>query len=384
MGKKESNNAWQQDKWVIHWMSKLGEGSRKGYRKDFKKWLNFIGLTPTEQIEKRFKDTQIQATTPEQLKARRYFESKLIELTKILEKEYRESSVRGIQRTVQSFFKHSGSPLVFEASELEIHATKQALPKVIPTSEEFRQIYRNAGLRLKIAILLSGQSGFDGNDICDIRIEELPQLSETDHTDFNRKRKKSNQPQMTFLSYELQQDIMTYLDREDRTEGFLLLAQKGEPLTTEALGVQFKRVCQKAIKKSYPFKCLRKFFKRTMNSVDPAIDQEIKWLFIGHSIGVESKYDDWKDNVTPRLREYKKMFNLFSINGARTIRPKLEQIETELADQKKLLRLMVQIYGQEILKKAKEELKKVSAFPFKGVSKDEIERLLKKYGESEA
>jgi hypothetical protein len=43
----------QNDKYVIQWLSGLAERTKQNYIKEIAQWNTFLGMTPTEQIQKR-------------------------------------------------------------------------------------------------------------------------------------------------------------------------------------------------------------------------------------------------------------------------------------------------------------------------------------------
>ena len=69
-----SNKEWLEDLMVIEWLKKVGERTQSNYKERYPKWLNFIGMKPTEQFKKRVKD--LQNDNP---KERAFFEDKVIE-----------------------------------------------------------------------------------------------------------------------------------------------------------------------------------------------------------------------------------------------------------------------------------------------------------------
>ena len=77
---KLSSEAWLKDRYVQNWLKSLDDNTTRGYKRNFPKWLDFIGLTPTEQIQKRIKD--LQSTNPIE---RGYFEDKVKEFKNMLE-----------------------------------------------------------------------------------------------------------------------------------------------------------------------------------------------------------------------------------------------------------------------------------------------------------
>ena len=48
---------YEKDEFFQKWLVGLSERTKKNYRNRFQPWFDFIKMTPTEQIEKRLKDT---------------------------------------------------------------------------------------------------------------------------------------------------------------------------------------------------------------------------------------------------------------------------------------------------------------------------------------
>jgi hypothetical protein len=71
---------WIQDPFAQEWLDKIAKGrTRINYIQHFPLWLNFIQLSPTEQIKRRI--SHLKNTDP---KARVWFEDKVIAFTKML------------------------------------------------------------------------------------------------------------------------------------------------------------------------------------------------------------------------------------------------------------------------------------------------------------
>ena len=65
---------WKQDPYSKSWLSKVSKRTQENYSATFPKWLSFIKMSPTEQIEKRVRDLQ-----SGDLRVRCWFEDKVIE-----------------------------------------------------------------------------------------------------------------------------------------------------------------------------------------------------------------------------------------------------------------------------------------------------------------
>lgn len=75
--RKHKAQDWEKDPCVEKWFNQKAPSTVKAYRSYFPKWLKFIGMTPTEQIEKRHKDD----ISPNK-KEKFFFEDKWLEFKK--------------------------------------------------------------------------------------------------------------------------------------------------------------------------------------------------------------------------------------------------------------------------------------------------------------
>lgn len=65
--------AYEKDEFVEKWLVGLSERTKENYLNQIKGWINFVGLSLTEQIKKR-----MQNLTSGDLTERLYFESKFL------------------------------------------------------------------------------------------------------------------------------------------------------------------------------------------------------------------------------------------------------------------------------------------------------------------
>jgi len=126
------NEKWLSDKTVQKWFSEIGERTKDNVIQPFSEWLKFIGLTPTEQIEKRIQD--LQSPNPQ---TRRFFEDKLIEWKNTLVKEVDEegkrkyvvSAIKSKVQRVMSFFSHNNVRLMFARGQLDVEPAEREKAK---------------------------------------------------------------------------------------------------------------------------------------------------------------------------------------------------------------------------------------------------------------
>lgn len=323
---------WETDKAVTVWLSQLASRTVENYKSDFPTWLKYIGMSPSEQVQKRIKDLQ-----SDEVITRRFFERKLTQWKKDLEKKYRESTVKSRMRTTQSFFKYNGLPLSLTSVESKVQSVMQDTTIEVPSNEQIRATYSIASKWFRCAMLISYQSGFDSQDTANLKIEDIGQLVSGEHKFVIIKRGKTGVKTYTCLSVECIHDLLSTLKlRGSPKNGYLLTTVHKRPFTTEQLNKEFKRLSKQATGKAFTFKSLRKAFKREMNKSKIG-DDEIKRTLIGHSIGVESHYSMWKDNPEPIIEGYQKMFQNLSINGFRQKREDVQAMKKELGIYKNLV-----------------------------------------------
>ena len=54
--KKKIVRPYEKDKFFKKWLVGLSERTKENYTQEFEGWYNFIGMSPTEQIQKRMHD----------------------------------------------------------------------------------------------------------------------------------------------------------------------------------------------------------------------------------------------------------------------------------------------------------------------------------------
>jgi hypothetical protein len=100
-----ATNAFKKDEYVIRWLNGLSAKTKVTYPNQFGEWLTFIGLTPTEQIQKRMHDL-----TSTDIKTLQFFEDKWRAYKEYLESTgtNSDSKVHDKIKVVSSFFTRNG------------------------------------------------------------------------------------------------------------------------------------------------------------------------------------------------------------------------------------------------------------------------------------
>jgi integrase len=190
------------DKYVDIWLKGLAPRTKNNYLKDWELWMSYIQMSPTEQIEKRLKDTASQNMTD-----RTFFEQKFRAYKEYLEKntELKAISVKTKLRTVASFFSRNGLPLNLKRGDWESTLETKVVHRFKLSLDDVKEMYGHASLRDRALLLVLAQSGLSETDALALQIEDIKGLYEmpqAEHYFLEKPREKTNIMQATCISYE--------------------------------------------------------------------------------------------------------------------------------------------------------------------------------------
>ena len=366
---------WINDQYVKEWFIGLSDASKDNYTKEFPKWLDFVKMTPTEQIERRLKD--LRSDNPRE---RAFFERRVIEFKSVLvEHGYSKNTIeKNYLRTVQSFFSRNRLPLKFKRGELTVGRVNKVEKEWIPSNEEIRVMYSVADLRDRALLLVLYHSGFSEIDVSKMNVEDFDFYNNKgewilngQHLYHKRFREKTDIPQQTCISEEAIHDIKLMLQaRGFSKEGALFLSHKGERLTVRFIHSAIKRLCKRALPeqaKDFETKSLRDAYHDALARAD--IKEAIQKRMFGHKpLGSEASYYVSSETIK---EAYEKAFKYLTINSGRREREVIEKLTKKLdsvetrndALQKALQLLTKQLLDQGTLSKEayKRALKLINA-----------------------
>lgn len=355
---------WQEDAFVIEWLSKVGERTQKNYKERYPKWLAFISMTPTEQFKKRVKD--LQSTNP---KERGYFEDKVIEFkNSLITQNFKASTVMCTLTPVLSFFSAHRVPLRFKRGELKVEARAEdkVVREWIPENSQIKQIYQHGDIRDRSLLLVLYQSGFSETDVSSLNLEDLPNIRETEgHYPITMYREKTNVLQRTCLSEEAVHDIKEMLkERENDSQLIpdkstkipLFISQKGQRLTVRFINDSIKAMVTKTYGEEeaqrFKTKSLRDAYNDALLRAN--LTQEIKDTLFGHKReGAREKYAISQATI---IDAYNKAFQFLSVNHGTQARKDIEVMRNEMI---KVSQLVVKMSEEAV--KLREENKLIKA-----------------------
>jgi hypothetical protein len=192
----EKSKAYRDDKYIKSWLVGLSERTQANYLEEFSEWYAFMGMTPTQMIEKRLKDTR-----SDNLAERMFFEQKFREYKQHLEDFGTLSpiAIRTQLTPVASFFSRNGLKLNLKRGDWEsnkVQIVKTARLKL--EKEDIKAMYTHGGTRDRALLLVLAQSGFSEVDVSNFKIEDMLSVysaPETEHFYLEKRREKTGEDQ---------------------------------------------------------------------------------------------------------------------------------------------------------------------------------------------
>jgi integrase len=340
-----SKNDLLNDAFVQRWLNGLSERTKQNYLERIPSWIEFIGMSPTEQIQKRLKDT-----ASSDLTERTYFECKFREFKEVLEKKgtFKARTVTTVLTAVASFFGRNDVPLNLKRGDWKSTLSTEVIQRFKLTQDDVKRMYGHANLRDKVLLLGLAQSGFSEIDLSVLKVEDIKglyDLAVNEHYVIEKPREKTNEIQATCLSYEFLHDLRDLLaERNNPASGYIFTSQtrktQGEPIEVRQINTAMKNLAERTFgkekAKEFQTKALRSFYNSALlrANIQP---QELKDLLMGHGrIGARANYG--YDEETIRVA-YLSAFAYLSINGIQS----REDLSAIKRDMKKQTDYLVQI-----------------------------------------
>ena len=215
------------DTYVKRWLTGLAKKTKHGYPSLLEDWMTFIGLSPTEQINKRMHDNN-----SEDITVKLFFEDKWKAYKESMESTgiHKDKWIHDRLKVVASFFNRNGLPLALEHGAWKSTQKQEVIEKKEKLNlDDVKRMYAHANLRSKCILLILAQSGFSEIDISGLRIESIKGLYEmavNEHYVIEKPRDKTNHVQATCLSYEFLHDLRELLAEDGNpTKGYIFVSQ---------------------------------------------------------------------------------------------------------------------------------------------------------------
>lgn len=328
-----ANTDWINDPYAKEWLDKIkAPRTRENYVKFFPKWLTFIQMSPTDQIQRRFKD--LQSSNP---KERGFFEDKVVEFKQAsVEQGYAPKSVSTHYTPILSFFTAHRVSLKFRRGELTVkeRPIDKVVKEWIPDNQQVKQIYQHGNTRDRALLLCLYQSGFSEADVSALNIQDLPGIIVSDgHFPITLHREKTNVLQRTCISEECVHDIKAMLqERKNPTTGPLFVSQKHARLTVRFINETIKRMVLDTYGAEMETKWKTKSLRDAYNDalLRANLTQEVKNTLFGHTReGAKERYAISQATI---IDAYNKAFQFLSVNHGTQARKDIEVMNDQVKE----------------------------------------------------
>ena len=348
---KYLNERFPNDTATIQWLKTQKKSTLFTYASYWKYFLEFTGKTGTEILKERKKQL-----LSKDMQERRHYEHKLLEFKQWLNGKMSLNGVRSCLAVVKSFFAFHFVDLRFRTEEKrKINERARKTEDYWLTLEDIEKMASVADIVEKYVLVCGKSFGLRASDFLRLKIGmftsiDLDQEAPIYLGAFNTV--KENVKAHLFLDTDSIPVVKAYLNYLKAKHGELDEEKPMLEMTIDNLSLILQRLAKKAgIKlgnKQLRFHCLRKFLYDSLTTVTAE----------SHAKQIVGKAVPEQAYISPRnLRTiYKRVQPLTCFSKQATRNHKIEELTQKIEELEKLLKLMVEIYGEQILEKAKEKL----------------------------
>ena len=285
----------------------------------------------------------------------------------MIKEGYTINSARANTIGIRQLFKFYGMPITLEPQS-SVSRTVITTKDFVPTIQQYRNAFNCSDLQTRVIISMGLDFGWRIGDFLSLTKDKLPDLEQPTPIAFDLITEKEQVISKTFLSAETVELLKTYIPTLKAENPYLFPSNGEGHLRGEAINYKLREAFKKAkIKipkgKRLRFHAFRKRFLSTCANLK--IDVNIAKILVGKS--VDKSMLTYLSEV-----EHKNAFievrEALSLTSGR-VKTELEAKDVYIAKLEKriqqlelTLKGMTEIYGEEMLKKAHERLKKEGWF----------------------
>ncbi len=338
------------DRFLDYYKTSKSKGTHKSYRRSLDLFEEYYGKNLDTILAERKTDV-----TSEDFERTKRFDREIEKFHKwMLERGYSINSARGNTIGIMQFFKFYGMPVNPQA--FPTHLTTKTY---IPPIEELRRLFNVADLRARTILSLGLDLAWRVSDFSPLKKSDIPDLNQSTPIPLEKITQKESVISSTFISRESAELLKAYVPTLPKENSYLLPSGSNNHLDDESINKILKKLCLKAKlkipeNKRFTFHSLRKRFLSTCYNL--GINPDIAKLLVGKSIGksMETYLGDVKlKSAFIEVREQA----LSLSNG--TVKTEIQMKDEEIVKLNKrieqlelTLRGMMEIYGEELYKKA--------------------------------
>lgn len=280
----------------------------------------------------------------------------------MIKEGYTIDSARANTIGIRQLFRFYGMPITLEPQS-SVSKTVLTTKDFVPTIGQYRNAFNCSDLQTRVIISMGLDLGWRIGDFIKLTREQIPDLTQKTPIPFDLITEKEQVISKTFLSAETVELLKSYLPTvEDNPNPFLFPSNGKGHLKGEAVNYKLREAFKKAKIRIPKGKRLRfhAFRKRFLSTcANSKIDVNIAKILVGKS--VERSMLTYLSEVEHKnaFLEVKETLPLTNgrIKGEVELKDKeIAKLKRELEETRLLLKGMAQLFGEEILEKAKQQM----------------------------
>ena len=338
----------------------------KEYKLGINKFVEWFGKDADEILALRHKDV----VSGDPIKKKRFLREIEKFHANLLKQGYAINSARTMCLGIQQLFRFYEMPVTLPRGS-KVAKTVISTKDFPLAPEHPKLMYKVADLRGRVIVSMAKDLAWRIGDFCKLKKDQLPDLELEAPIPFELITEKEDVLAKSFLSQESVDLLKTYLATLPEDNPYLFPSNRAKYLDGESINRIIKGLASKALiripkRRRLRFHCFRKLFLSTCANL--GVDVNIAKILVGKQVE--------KDMLTylPTVDLRKAFLRVQEVLGitkptreVETKAKELRELRKELEEQKRITRAMARIYGEEMLKKAKAELRR------EGVSEDLVE-----------
>lgn len=285
----------------------------------------------------------------------------------LLKRGYAINSARTMCLGIQQLFRYYEMSVTLPSGS-KVSRTVISTKDFPLQPEHVKAMFKVSDLRGRVILSMAKDLGWRIGDFCKLQKDQLPDLEQEAPIPFELITEKEDVLAKGFLSQETRDLLKTYLPTLPKGNPYLIPSNRSKYLDGESINNIIKNLASKALiripkSKRLRFHCFRKLFLSTCANL--GVDVNIAKILVGKQVEKDMLTYLPTVNLKKAFMRVQEILCLTKPMKEVGLKDKeLRDLRKEVEEQKKIMRAMTRIYGEEMLKKAKEELRK------EGVSED--------------
>jgi integrase len=321
------------------------------YRGGLSEFLTWIGKDGNTVLAEH-KENRLSAD----MEKGKFFDYKIDEYYAYLVAQgFSKNSARVKTNGITAFFRYYGLPVELSAQTTKVIETDVCY---VPEIEELQKMFNHADIRGKVLISLALDVPVRAGDFITIKKDQID-LTREPPTRFVMQTSKEDVLIKTFLSAETIELLKSYIPTLKPENPYIFQNGNGGHLSDDAINGQLQTLAKEvgiAIPKGQrlSFHAFRKLVYSTC--ADCHFSVHLADMLVGKTVPRDKSVYLGKADLKAAFLEVHKRLSLTNGRMTATVESKdkeIAELRSELNEQKLLLRAMTQIFGNEILEKAK-------------------------------